>query len=91
MFCVFCRDLKFTNTMALGTNHFKSTTITRHIESSVHRQSIITPNFRNRLLVENIDKVIMVVIEGGDLKEFDFKPAIDIWENLIFPKLMRLF
>ena len=73
MFCVFCRDLKFTNTMALGTNPFKSTIITRHIESRVHRQSIITPNFRNRLLVENIDNLIRVVIERGDLKAFDFK------------------
>ena len=72
MFCVLCRDLKFTNTMALGTNHFKSTTLTRHIEIRVNRQSIITPNFRNRLLVENIDNFIRVVIEGGDLKEFDY-------------------
>lgn len=43
MYCQICRELDFYNTMAIGTNNFKTTTITRHATSAQHRQALHVP------------------------------------------------
>ena len=43
MFCKLCRELKFENARAVGTDNFKTTTLTRHKE---HKQALISPKCR---------------------------------------------
>ena len=40
MFCSLCKEHSFKNTMAMGTNNFKTTTIDRHIVSSDHKTAL---------------------------------------------------
>lgn len=40
MYCKLCRDLKLKNSLALGTDNFKTTTITRHVDSGDHKHAI---------------------------------------------------
>ncbi|XP_048236880.1 zinc finger protein 862-like [Haliotis rufescens] len=43
MYCSVCRELRLDNAMAVGTNNFKTTTITRHITSADHQRSVAAP------------------------------------------------
>ena len=46
MFCKLCRELKFENALAVGTNNFKTTTLTRHTDHKEHKQALIAPKCR---------------------------------------------
>ena len=60
MYCTLCQDLNFTNTMALGTSNFKTTTLDRHLKSNDHRTALSFPRAK-----ENLD----TAIGNADTKE----------------------
>ena len=41
MFCKLCQDMGAENAMALGTNNFKTSTLTRHASSADHQKALI--------------------------------------------------
>ena len=41
MFCKLCRDIGTENMMKLGTNNFKTSTLTRHASSADHQKALI--------------------------------------------------
>ena len=43
MFCQLCRDAGLRNTMAIGTNNFRTSTLVRHVETEDHRRIIAAP------------------------------------------------
>ena len=43
--------LKFTNTMAQGTNNFQTSTLTRHVSGSDHQRAMAAPNEQKRMSV----------------------------------------
>ena len=47
MYCEICRNLKFTNTLSLGTNNFKTTTLQRHVVSQDHKSAVSNPGERS--------------------------------------------
>ena len=51
MHCKQCRELKFTNTMAQGTNNFRTNTLTRHVSGSDHQWAVAAPNEQKRMSV----------------------------------------
>ena len=42
---------------------------------------VVTP-LRNRLKTENIDKLLRISAEGGEICEFDFEKALSKWANM---------
>lgn len=53
MRCKLCIKCNFSNSMALGCNNFKTTTLTRHIDSSDHKRALRAETER-----ENLEKTI---------------------------------
>ena len=53
MHCKQRRELKFTNTMAQGTNNFRTSTstLTRHVSDSDHQRAMAAPNEQKRMSV----------------------------------------
>ncbi len=47
MYCDICRQLKFTNAMAVGTTNLKTTTIQRHVSSDDHQRALLAPQEQN--------------------------------------------
>lgn len=43
MFCHVCRDAKFKNALAVGTDNFRTSTLTRHLELSEHMRLVQAP------------------------------------------------
>ncbi|XP_060605113.1 uncharacterized protein LOC132757745 [Ruditapes philippinarum] len=69
MYCDFCRNLHYCNTMALGTSNFKTTTLQRHAASSDHHSAVSNKSHRQQFkeAVLNADskesKSIMLVMK----------------------------
>ena len=49
MFWSLCKEHLFKNTMAMGTNNFKTTTIDRHIVSNDHKTALPFPKAKQDL------------------------------------------
>ena len=49
MFCQVCIDAKLSNAMTLGTQNFKTSTLTRHIKSADHTRAIQAPKQRKEM------------------------------------------
>ena len=57
MYCTLCQEGKLKNTMAQGTNNFKTTTIDRHLKSSDHRTALSFPKAKQDMstAIDNAD------------------------------------
>ena len=51
MFCKDCRALKLNNNLAQGTNNFRTNTLTRHILSADHKQTVSVDDERKNMQV----------------------------------------
>ena len=54
---------------------------TADCERAFSTQNMIQTQRRNRLSAERCDQLMRVGIEGGELKDFDFKAAVKLWSK----------
>lgn len=72
---------EFPNLLKLAAHALAHPVHTADCERAFSCQNAITTPLRNRLTAENTDNIMRVVIEGGKLESFDFKPAVQIWKK----------
>ena len=65
-----------------------------NVERGFSRQNIIKNKYRSALRVENLQKLLMIKIEGPDLMEFNFDISFERWcskkDRLVFcPKVIK--
>ena len=51
------------------------------VERIFSHQNLIITKLRNKLNVENLNRHLMILINGPDVENFDFKKAYDHWIN----------
>jgi hypothetical protein len=52
------------------------------VERIFSQQNLIQTKLKNKLGVENLNRHLMILINGPDLEDFDFEKAYDYWINL---------
>ena len=63
MHCYICRELGFRNTLALGTNNYCTSTLSRHVTHAEHKRAVKAPEEK-----KNLEKTVQNVAtkeEGG--------------------------
>ena len=53
-----------------------------NVERIFSHQNLIHTKLRNKLCVENLNRHLMILINGPDIEDFDFEKAYDYWINL---------
>lgn len=53
-----------------------------NVERVFSHQNLIQTKLRNKLCVENLNRHLMILINGPNLEDFDFEKAYDYWINL---------
>ena len=53
-----------------------------NVERIFSHQNLIYTKLRNKLYVENLNRHLMILINGPDVEDFDFEKAYDHWINL---------
>jgi len=53
-----------------------------NVERIFSHQNLIHTKLRNKLCIENLNRHLMILINGPDIEDFDFEKAYDYWINL---------
>ena len=53
-----------------------------NVERVFSHQNLIHTKLRNKLCVENLNRHLMILINGPDVEDFDFEKAYDHWVNV---------
>jgi Sec7-like guanine-nucleotide exchange factor len=52
-----------------------------NVERVFSQQNLIQTKLRNKLSVENLNRHLMILINGPDVEDFDFEKVYDHWIN----------